>query len=123
MTETTIIAEYGSRFDADLAVAKLSGHDIIAATWSDPAASIAPHHVTDRVFRVVVHADAAEDARALLESDPAATDLDEQFYFQGFAQRPVWVRNTTLIVLAAVAGPVLVTVTILAFGLLAHFMP
>jgi hypothetical protein len=123
LTETIVIEEYGSKFDADVAVAKLSGHGIVAATWSDPAATIAPHLMTDRVFRVVVHTDAAEDAHAVLGSDPISTDLDSQFYLHGFAQRPAWIRRTTLVVLAAVAGPVLVTVWILAFGILAYYMP
>ena len=123
MTDTKIIAEYGDRFDADVAVAKLSGHGIIASTRSDPAASIAPHLVTDRVFRVVVHADAAEDALELLGSDPTAEHLDAQFYVRGFAHRPAWVRSITVVLLIAVAGPVVATLLILAFGLLAYFMP
>ncbi len=128
---TMTVAEFGSRFDADLAVAKLKSAGIAAMTRNDPAASIAPHLVTDRVFSIVVTADTAEEARRVLDQPdtigragtPTADELDAQFYVQGFRYRPPWIRRTTLLLLIAFAGPVALTAAILFFSSLARAMP
>ena len=50
----SIVAEYGSRFDADLGRARLAEAGLESVVMGDPAHHIAPHHMTDRVFQLVV---------------------------------------------------------------------
>jgi hypothetical protein len=102
-----VVAEYGSRFDADLAVARLEGYGLEASVLADPAAGVAPHHVTDPVFAVVVREEVEDDARTVLAdgTDPESLALDADYFSTRFADRPRWVRRTTWLVLAALAGP------------------
>jgi hypothetical protein len=102
-----VVAEFGSRFDADLAVARLEGYGLEASVLADPAAGIAPHHVTDPVFAVIVRQEVEEDALVLLAdgTDPEAEAMDAAYHSVRFGDRPRWVRTTTWVVLAAIAGP------------------
>ena len=114
-----VVGEYGSRFDADLAAARLAEARIDAAVVGDPAAGIAPHHVTRRGFQVLVRRDAEELARTALAPasgpDPEADELDGWYYQRRFGDRPAWVRAATWALILAIPVPVVLA----AIGLLA----
>ncbi len=114
------VAEYGSRFDADLAAARLTEYGIESAVVGDPAALVAPHHVTDPGFTVVVLAETVDDAREVLGFQPSdqrltpSDELDDAYHHRRFADRPRWVRIMTWMLLLAVPIPM----ALAAFGLL-----
>ena len=102
------IAEYPTRWEAHVALARLSEAGYEAAVLVDPATDIAPHHVTDRVAVLVVRAEAAQAAAELLgleHRDMEAERLDAAFHRQRFAERPAWVRYVTWTLLIAIPGP------------------
>ncbi|MEZ5165274.1 MAG: hypothetical protein R2695_01835 [Acidimicrobiales bacterium] len=105
-----VIAEYGDRFAADLAVAVLGDAGLDASVLADPAHSVAPHLVTEPGFRLVVPEDVAEHARSVLDDacrpDAEADDLDVGYYLHRFSDRPRWIRWATLSLLAAIVVPV-----------------
>lgn len=119
------VAEYGSKFDADLAVAVLEDHGIEARVLSDPAATVAPHLMTDRVFRVVVRTEVLEVATEIIEStrDDEAEQLDAVFHHRSFRDRPVWVRRTTIVTFVAVAGPAIAVAAVLFWKLVTGIGP
>lgn len=106
----SVVAEFASRFDADLARARLWEAGLESTVLGDPAQGVAPHHVTDRLFHLVVRDEVVDHARSVLagdrDPDPEADDLDHQFHRHRFADRPTWVRWATWTLLAAIAGPV-----------------
>ena len=106
----SIVAEFGTRFDADLARARLAEAGLESVVVGDPAHAVAPHHVTERVFQLVVVDEVAEHARSVLTDDlpvdAEADALDAAFHQRRFADRPVWVRRTTILLLITFAGPV-----------------
>jgi hypothetical protein len=121
-----VVAEYGSRFEADVAIACLTDHGIESIVRADPAHSVAPHLVTMRGFRVEVHADDLEMARSALgldDPDPEADRLDREFFFIPFAQRPRWIRWLAVTGIVAVAAPAVLAATLLAIVLLARLAP
>ena len=72
------IAEYGSKFEADVAANLLVDHGIRATTSYDPALnSVATYFASDRTVDVIVLPADAERARAIL--DEAPTDLPAAF--------------------------------------------
>jgi hypothetical protein len=101
----TAIAEYGSRFEADVARACLADHGLDSAVLCDPAADVAPNLVTDPGFRLLVHADDVEEARAALgldrPRDLEAERLDAHFFWLPMRQRPRWHRVLALLALLA----------------------
>ena len=102
------IAEYPTRWEANVALARLSEAGYEGAVLVDPATDIAPHHVTDRVAVLVVRAEAAESAAELLgleRTDTEAERLDAAFHRQRFADRPAWVRYVTWTLMIAIPGP------------------
>lgn len=117
--------EFGSKFDADLAAAVLDDHGIEAKVVNDPAAMVAPHLVTDRVFRVVVREEVLDVAQGILHetSSSEVDELDAAFYHRRFGDRPLWIRRTTLIVLAATAGPAFAVLLVLIWKALTGIGP
>ena len=105
----SIVAEYGTRFDADLGWARLAEAGLESVVMGDPAHSVAPHHMTERVFQLVVMDEIADHARRVLTDDrPPDTEaeaLDAAFYQRRFADRPRWIRRTTVLLLVTFAGP------------------
>jgi hypothetical protein len=106
----SVVAEFGSRFDADLAKARLANAGLDSTVLGDPAHSVAPHHVTDRTFQLVVRNEIADHARSVLTDDlPEDSEgdaLDAAFHQRRFADRPSWVRWMTYAVIAAFVGPI-----------------
>ena len=105
------IAEYPSRWDADVAAARLRDEGYEAAVLVDPATGVAPHHITYRPAVLVVRdefADLAAEVLGLERPDTEAERLDAAFHQRRFADRPAWVRCLTWIVFIAIPGPFIV---------------
>lgn len=105
------IAEYASRWEADVAAARLREEGFEAAVLVDPATEVAPHHITCRLAVLVVRAEVADLASEVLRlerSDTEAELLDAAFHQRRFADRPAWVRHLTWIVFIAIPGPFIV---------------
>ncbi len=115
----SIVGEYNSKFDADLAVAMLDDAGLQGAVMADPAHSVAPHLVTDPGFRVVVREEVAEDARELLshgvEPDEELQALETAYFYRRFADRPKWIRWAGWAVFWAIPGTVLLSLALLAY--------
>ena len=122
-----VIGEYTSRFDADVAAARLTESGLESAVLGDPSYSVAPHHVVDRIFRLVVRDEVAEHATEVLSGglprDLEAEALDAMFHHRRFADRPKWIRWSTIAVLVAVAGPLLGAAFFQALYLLDRLFP
>jgi hypothetical protein len=121
-----VVAEYGTRFEADVAIACLTDHGIESRMRADPAHSVAPHLVTMRGFRVEVHRDDVDLARSALgldAPDPEAERLDREFFFVPFAHRPRWIRWLAVTGIVAVAAPAVIAAVLLAIALLARLAP
>ena len=102
------IAEYATRWEANLAAARLQEAGYEAAVLVDPATDVAPHHVTDRLAVLVVRAEAVQPAAQLLgleRADIEAEYLDAAFHQRRFKDRPAWVRYLTWALVIAVPGP------------------
>lgn len=102
------IAEYSTRWEADVAAARLREAGYEAAVLVDPATEVAPHHVTERIAVLVVRAEAVERAADLLGlplADDEAERMDAHFHQRRFADRPAWVRYSTWVLVVAVPGP------------------
>ena len=120
------IAEYPTRWEANVALARLSEAGYEGAVLVDPATDIAPHHVTDRVAVLVVRAEAAESAAELLgleRTDTEAERLDAAFHRQRFADRPAWVRYVTWTLMIAIPGPFAISGLWLLWELLQSLFP
>ena len=105
------IAEYASRWEADVAAARLREEGYEAAVLVDPATEVAPHHITYRPAVLVVRAEVADLAVEVLgleRPDIEAERLDAAFHQRRFADRPAWVRHLTWIVFIAIPGPFIV---------------
>lgn len=106
----SIVAEFGTRFDADLARARLTEAGLESVVMGDPAYAVAPHHMTDRVFQLVVMDEIVDHARSVLSDDlppdREADELDAAFHQRRFADRPLWIRRTTILLLVTFAGPI-----------------
>ena len=123
----SVIAEYGTRFDADVGHARLAEAGLESVILGDPAHSVAPHHVTERGFKLVVRDEIADHARSVLTDDlpvdHESETLDAAFYHRRFADRPPWIRGATWAVGLAVIGPVAFTATILFFWIARGVFP
>jgi hypothetical protein len=126
-SRASVVAEYGTRFEADVAVACLTDHGIESRVRSDPAHAIAPHLVTMRGFRLEVHRDDVDLARCALGLDiPAdleAERLDREFFHVPFTQRPRWIRWLAVVGVVAVAGPAVVSAVLLVIFALTRLAP
>ena len=106
------IAEYASRWEADVAAARLREAGFEATVIFDPARDVAPHHVTERLAVLVVRTEAADPAAEVLgleRPDIEAENLDAAFHQRRFADRPAWVRYLTWTLVIAVPGPLALT--------------
>lgn len=120
------VAEYPSRWEANVAAARLREAGYEAAVLVDPATEVAPHHVTDRVAVLVVRAEAVERAADLLGvpiADDEAERMDAHFHQRRFADRPAWVRCLTWVLVVAIPGPFAVVALWLLWRLLRSLFP
>ena len=101
----TVIAECGSRFEADLMAYRLSSDGVEASVLSDPAHQVAPHIVTQAGHRVVVADENADQARELLVSE---SDQPTATMPVGLGRRPRWFRWMAIALAAAVIGSFLI---------------
>ena len=105
------LAEYPSRWEAEVAAARLREAGYEATVLVDPASEVAPHHITYRLAVLVVRAEVADLAAEVLgleRPDTEAELLDAAFHQRRFADRPAWVRHLTWIVFIAIPGPFIV---------------
>ena len=120
------IAEYPSRWEANVAAARLHEAGFEAAVLVDPATDIAPHHITHRMAVLVVHTEAAEVAAEVLglsRPDVEAERLDAAFHQRRFADRPAWVRYLTWTVVIAIPGPFAILGLWLTWTVLSSLFP
>ena len=120
------IAEYATRWEADVASARLREAGYESAVLVDPATGVAPHHVTDRLAVVVVREEAARSAADVLgldRPDPEAERLDSAFHQRRFADRPAWVRYATWALVIAVPGPLALATVLLSWAVLRSLFP
>jgi len=125
MPGMAVVGEFTSRFDADVAAARLAESGLESAVLGDPSYSVAPHHVVERMFRLVVRDEVAGLAGEILtvDTDDESEALDAMFHQHRFADRPRWVRWATVAVLIGVAGPLLASVVLQALYLLLLLFP
>ena len=120
------VAEYPSRWEANVAAARLREAGYEAAVLVDPATEVAPHHVTERIAVLVVRAEAVERAADLLGvplADAEAERMDAHFHQRRFADRPAWVRYLTWVLVVAIPGPFAVVAIWLLWRLLRGLFP
>ena len=126
-THEVVVAEYGSRFEADVAVACLNDNGIEGILRADPAHAIAPHLVTMPGFRVAVHRDDVDMALVALgvdeSRDPQADELDRDYLRVPFAQRPRWLRWLAIAAIAGTVGPLAITAIVLFVSVLLRLAP
>ena len=123
----SVVGEYTSRFDADVAAARLLDSGLESTVLGDPSYSVAPHHVVERLFRLVVRDEVADHASELLTDgrapDPEAEALDAHFHQRRFADRPPWIRWATWSLLIAIPGTVAASAALLVLMLLVRAFP
>ena len=123
----SIVGEYTSKFDADLAVAMLYDAGLEGVVMADPAHSIAPHHVTERMFRVIVREEVAEDARELLghgvEPNKEIEALEAAYHQRRLADRPPWVRWAAWAVFWAIPGTFIIAGALILYRLTEGLFP
>lgn len=123
----SVVGEYTTRFDADVAAARLHESGLESTVLGDPSYSVAPHHIVERVFRLVVRDEVAEHATLVLDNgrgpDREADALDALYHQRRFADRPAWVRWATWAVLVAFAGPLLISAGLQALYLTDRLFP
>lgn len=120
------IAEYPSRWEANVAAARLKEAGYEAAVLVDPATEVAPHHVTNRLAVLVVRTEVADPAAELLgleRADAEAERLDATFHQRRFADRPAWVRYLTWALIIAIPGPIAISGLVLAWTVLSSLFP
>ena len=120
------IAEYASRWEANVAAARLREAGYEAAVIFDPATDMAPHLVTDRLAKLVVHAEVADPAAEVLgleRPDVEAERLDAAFHHRRFADRPAWVRYLTWTLVIAIPGPLAISGLLLLWTVLQGLFP
>jgi len=122
-----IVGEYPSRLGADLAAALLTEAGYESTVLGDPAYSIAPHHVVVRGFQVAVRDEVADIAVSLLTDDQAsdheAEMLDSIYHMHRFADRPKWVRWSTVVVLVSFAGPIILVTAAMLLDVVGGLFP
>ncbi len=120
------IAEYASRWEANVAAARLTEAGYEAAVLVDPATDVAPHHVTNRLAVLVVRTEVADPAAELLgleRADVEAEQLDAAFHQRRFADRPAWVRYLTWALIIAIPGPIAIAGLVLLWTVLSSLFP
>ena len=120
------IAEYATRWEANVAAARLKEAGYEATVLVDPAIEVAPHHVTNRLAVLVVRTEVADPAAELLgleRPDAEAEDLDAAFHQRRFADRPAWVRYLTWTLVVAIPGPLAIAGLLLLWSVLRSLFP
>ncbi len=120
------IAEYATRWEANVALARLKEAGYEAAVIVDPATDVAPHHVTERLAVLVVRTEVADPAAEVLgleRADIEAEYLDAAFHQRRFADRPAWVRYLTWALIIAIPGPIAIAGLLLLWTLLSSMFP
>ncbi len=127
------VAEYGDRFAADVASARLHEYGIRNTVLGDPASAIAPHHVTQPGFQVLVLKIELDEALQVLEvghgfglgqwSTAEAAALDATYFRREFRDRPRWVQYCTWVTLTAFAGPVALIALVQMYFLIRGLFP
>ncbi len=121
-----VIAEYTTRFSADVAVALLWDSGYEATILSDPAHSVAPHHVTDPMFLVVVREQVADHASEILIDEAVNSEteqLDAQYHHRPFHHRPAWFRWAAWSVFWSIPGLFILAILMIAWVLLDGLFP
>jgi hypothetical protein len=121
----SIIGEYTSRFDADVAAARLleSGFEstVLSENWA------APHDGVESSFHLVVRDEVADHASELLAggraADHEADELDAMYHHRTFADRPNWVRWATWTIIIAIPGTLLLTAAVQALAITDRLFP
>ena len=122
----SVIASYASRWQADVAAARLRDVGYGAAVLVDPAVGVAPHHGAERMAIVVVREETAESARDLLEDtehDDELERIEAAFHTHRFADRPTWVRYATWSLLVSIPEPLALTAAWLLWSALRSLFP
>ena len=120
------IAEYPSRWEANVAAARLKEAGYESAVLVDPATEVAPHHVTDRLAVLVVRNEVAGPAADLLgleQPDFEVERLDAAYHQKRFADRPAWVRYLTWTLVIAIPGPLAIAGLLLVWTVLRSLFP
>jgi hypothetical protein len=120
------LAEYPSRWEANVAAARLHEAGYEATVLVDPASEVAPHHITYRLATLVVRAEVADRAAEVLgleRPDVEAERLDAAFHQRRFADRPAWVRYLTWALIVAVPVPLAISGLLLLWTLLRGVFP
>ena len=120
------IAEYPSRWEADVAAARLHEAGYEATVLVDPASEVAPHHITYRLATLVVRAEVADLAAELLgleQPDIEAERLDATFHQRRFADRPAWVRFLTWTLIIVWPVPVAISGLLVLWIVLRSIFP
>jgi hypothetical protein len=122
-----MVAEYGTRFEADVAAACLADHGIDCHVRADPAHHVAPHLVTMPGFRLEVLPDDADDARRALDLDRPpdleAAELDRAYFRVPFKCRPRWIRLLAIAAVVGAAGPLALVSVLLVVLALSRLAP
>ncbi len=123
----SVVGEYPSRLGADLATALLLEAGYESTVLGDAAYSIAPHHMVERSFRVAVRTEVADIAVSLLTDDrppdTEAEELDSIIHMHRFADRPKWIRWSTIVLLTAFAGPTILVAAWLTLDAIQGLFP
>lgn len=120
------VAEFPSRWEAQVAIARLEQAGIEATMIGDPADQVAPHHVTERMVTVVVREEMVDDAVDVLTVDGAddwTEEMDSAFHERPFAERPKWIRYATWALILAIPTPLVITATYLLYRLTVGLFP
>ena len=120
------IAEYPSRWEANVAAARLQEAGYEATVLVDPATEVAPHHITYRPAVLVVRSEAADLAADLLgleRPDTEAEHLDAAFHQRRFADRPAWIRYLTWTLVIAIPVPIAISGLVLLWTALGSLFP
>ena len=120
------IAEYGSRWEANVAAARLREAGYEATVLVDPATDVVPHYVTHRFAVLVVRAEVADLAAEVLgleRPDVEAERLDAAFHQRRFADRPAWIRYLTWTLVIAIPVPIAISGLILLWTTLRSIFP
>lgn len=119
MPGMSVVGEYNRRFDAELAVAMLDSAGIEATIVSDTNPETGNISLSAGGYRVVVRDEISEDALMLLATDHTE-DIDRG---RRFADRSPLVRWGVYLVLAAMAGPIVVLALLEAEWLIDSLFP
>jgi hypothetical protein len=108
------VAEFGTKFDADAAVARLDAAGIRASSSYDPALNtVAPYFASDRVVEVLVRFRDLGPAREVLGSAPDVLPGEFALDWEPVTWRArAWARGCLLVLLAVATGVIAVALVV-----------